>query len=109
LALRLTVFVAADAFWHHRPLYREVVHRARQAKLAGATVMHGFEGFGASGVVHTTRLLSMSDHLPFVIVIVDFEQRIRDFLPQLEEILKEGTIVIDEVEMIRHVSGARRA
>ncbi|HEX3780296.1 MAG TPA: DUF190 domain-containing protein [Pseudonocardiaceae bacterium] len=109
VALRVTVFVDGDIMWHHKPLYREIVHRAWKAKMAGATVMNGFEGFGAGGIVHTTRLLSMSENLPYIVVIVDFEPRIREFLPQIEELLEEGTIVIDEVEMIRYVSKAHIA
>nr|WP_084011434.1 DUF190 domain-containing protein [Pseudofrankia sp. DC12] len=64
-ALRLTVFVGESDQesdqWHHRSLASEIVRRARAAGLAGATVFRGVEGFGASSVVHTTRLLSLSE------------------------------------------------
>jgi PII-like signaling protein len=102
-ALRLTIFVDADDTWHHRPLYHEIVHRAHQAGLAGATVLRGVEGFGAGSLIHTTRILSLADDLPAVIVIVDAEPRIREFLPQVEELIDEGMIILDEVEVIRYV------
>ena len=101
-ALRLTIFVGEDDQWHHRPLYHEIVHRAHQAGLAGASVLRGVEGFGASSRIHTTRLLSLSEDLPIAIVIVDQEDRIRAFLPQLDELVTEGLVIIDPVEVVRY-------
>ncbi|MEU6117820.1 DUF190 domain-containing protein [Streptomyces sp. NPDC047117] len=99
-ALRLTVFVGESHTWHHRPLYSEVVHRAHRAGLAGASVFRGIEGFGASSVIHTSRLLSLSEDLPVAVVIVDAEERIRAFLPELEELMTEGLAVVDPCEIV---------
>lgn len=104
---RLTIFVDVDDIWHHKPLYHEIVHRAHRAGLAGATVLQGIEGFGAASAIHTSRILSLADDLPAVIVIVDEERKIRDFLPQLDELVTEGLVVIDEVEVIRYVDERR--
>ncbi|MFF5204738.1 DUF190 domain-containing protein [Streptosporangium sp. NPDC000396] len=101
-ATRLTIIVDDTDTWHHRPMYTEIVHRAHAAGLSGASVFHGIEGFGGAQIVHTTRLLSMADDLPVAIVIVDAEQRIRDFLPCLEELSIEGLVVLDEVEVVRY-------
>jgi len=98
-ALRLTVIVGEDEQWHHRPLYSEVVHRAHAAGLAGATVLRGIEGFAGSRMIHTTRLLSMSEDLPVTILIVDDEDRIRAFLPQLD-IVAHGLVMLDQVEVV---------
>jgi len=102
-ALRLTVFVDEDDQWHHRPVYTEIVHRAHAAGLAGASVFRGIEGFGASSEVHTSRLLSLSANLPVAVVVVDDEDRVRDFLPQLDELVIEGLVTLDEVEVIHYV------
>jgi PII-like signaling protein len=102
-ALRLTIFVGEDDIWHHKPLYHEIVHRAHAAGLAGASVLRGIEGYGASSRVHTTRLLSLSQDLPIAIVIVDRDDRIRGFLPQLDELVTEGLVMVDPVEVIRYV------
>ncbi|WP_128429789.1 DUF190 domain-containing protein [Streptomyces cyaneus] len=99
-ALRLTVFVGEHDTWHHRPLYSEIVHRAHAAGLAGASVFRGVEGFGASSVIHTSRLLSLSEDLPVAIVIVDSGERVRAFLPQLDELVTEGLVTLDECEVI---------
>lgn len=102
-ATRLTIFVKQDDQWHHRPVYTEIVHRAHRAGLAGASVFRGVEGYGQSQHIHTSRILSLSEDLPCSIVIVDTEDKIRDFLPQLDEILTEGLVMVDTVEVLRYV------
>ncbi|MFF3638180.1 DUF190 domain-containing protein [Streptomyces sp. NPDC002250] len=102
-ALRLTVYIGEDDTWHHKPLYSEIVHRAHAAGLAGASVFRGVEGFGASSRIHTSRLLSLSEDLPVAIVVVDAEQRIRAFLPQLDELVGEGLVTLEDCEVIRYV------
>ncbi|MFC9280545.1 DUF190 domain-containing protein [Streptomyces collinus] len=102
-ALRLTVHIGEDDTWHHKPLYSEIVHRAHAAGLAGASVFRGIEGFGASSRIHTSRLLSLSEDLPVAIVVVDTEERVRAFLPQLDELVTEGLVTLDACEVIRYV------
>jgi PII-like signaling protein len=102
-AKRLTVYIGESDQYHHRPLYAEIVHQARAAGLAGASVLRGIEGFGASQHVHTSRLLSLSEDLPIVIVMVDDSERIERFVPQLDELITEGLVVIDDVEVVRYV------
>ncbi|SDN52177.1 hypothetical protein SAMN04487981_105322 [Streptomyces sp. cf386] len=102
-ALRVTVYVGESDTWQHRPLYSEIVHRAHAAGLAGASVFRGIEGFGASSVIHTSRLLSLSEDLPVAIVIVDAEERVRAFLPQLDALVGEGLVTLDDCEVIRYV------
>ncbi|MBD0709815.1 MULTISPECIES: DUF190 domain-containing protein [unclassified Streptomyces] len=101
-ALRLTVLVGENDTCHHRPLATEIVHRAHAAGLAGASVFRGVEGFGASSRIHTTRLLSLSEDLPVAIVIVDTEERIRAFLPVLDELVTEGLVLLDACEVVRY-------
>ncbi|WP_225833511.1 DUF190 domain-containing protein [Streptomyces sp. NK08204] len=105
-ALRLTVYIGEDDTWHHKPLYSEIVHRAHAAGLAGASVFRGVEGFGASSRIHTSRLLSLSEDLPVAVVVVDTEERVRAFLPQLDELVGEGLVTLDECEVVRYAGRA---
>ncbi|MGF7234948.1 MAG: DUF190 domain-containing protein [Frankia sp.] len=105
---RVTIFVGESDVWAHRPLYSEIVHRAHKAGLAGATVLRGVEGYGASSIIHTQRMLSLSEDLPMVIVIVDTDARVRAFLPELDELVGEGIVILDEVEVIRYVGRPAR-
>jgi PII-like signaling protein len=101
-ARRLTIFIGEADRWHHHSLSTEIVHRARAAGLAGASVFRGIEGFGASSHIHTTRLLSLSEDLPIAVVIVDDADRIATFLPQLDELVNEGLVILDDVEVVRY-------
>ncbi|MFD0022915.1 DUF190 domain-containing protein [Streptomyces sp. NPDC058382] len=100
-ALRLTVLVGESDVWHHRPVYTEIVHRAHEAGLAGASVFRGIEGFGASSMIHTQRLLSLSEDLPVAVVIVDTEEKVRAFLPLIAEPAGDSPIVLDACEIVR--------
>lgn len=101
-ALRLTVLLGESDRWHHKPVYTEIVHRARRAGLAGASVFHGIEGFGASSLIHTSRLLSLSEDLPVAVIVVDTEERVRAFLPELDGLVEKGMVVLDACEVVRH-------
>jgi uncharacterized protein len=107
-ALRLSIFIAEGDLWHHKPLYVEIVHRAHQAGLAGASVLRGVEGYGATSQIHTAHLFRLSDHLPMLILIVDEEDKLRSFLPQLDGLDISGVVAIDEVEMLRYVEPERQ-
>lgn len=104
LATRLTILVEESQQWHHRPLYTEIVHRAHDAGLAGASVFLGIEGFGRHQLIHTARILSLTGDLPCLIVIVDTEEKVRAFLPELDELVTEGLVTIEPVEVIKYAS-----
>lgn len=100
-ALRMTVYISETDQFRHRPLYTEIVHRAHAAGLAGACVIRGCEGFGASSRIHTSRLLSLSEDLPALVIVIDKPGRIREFLPQVQEMVTKGLITLDEVQVVR--------
>lgn len=106
---RLSIFIGETDQYHHTPLYHEIVARAKEAGLAGASVFRGIEGFGATSRIHTTRILSLSEDLPLVVIIVDTAEKIEAFLPRLDELIAEGLVIIDDVEVIKYVGRAPAA
>lgn len=107
-ARRLTIFIGESDHYHHHSLAAEVVDRARQAGLAGCSVFRGTAGFGATGHVHSARLLSLSEDLPVAIVIIDSTERIDAFVPQLDELISGGLVTVEDVEVIRYVGDAEK-
>jgi uncharacterized protein len=101
-AARLTIHLSGAAMWHRRPAYVEIVHRARRAGLAGASVLHAVEGFGSHLEIrheHASQL-SQHSHNPTVVIIVEDERRLRDFLVSLADILGvNGVAIIDAVRV----------
>ncbi len=100
---RLTIFIGESDHFGHTPLATEIVQRAHAAGLAGVSVFRGVEGYGASNHIHTTRILSLSDDLPIAVIIVDSSAAIDAFLPTLDELITEGLVIVDDVEVVKYV------
>lgn len=98
----LRVFIGEADKWQGKPLYEAIVSLARQQGLAGATVLKGCMGFGAKSHMHTAKILRLSEDLPIVIEIVDSEPKIMAFLPHLDEMVKEGLITLEKVNVIMY-------
>ena len=103
----LRIFIGEDDKVGHKPLYEVLVERARSRGMAGATVLRGFLGFGATSRIHTSKVLRLSEDLPVVVEIVDTEERIESFLPELDEMITEGLVTIEKVRIFvyRHNYG----
>jgi len=103
--LLVRIYLGESDHWHGKPLYQAIVERMRERGLAGATVLRGIEGFGAKQHMHTTRILSLSEDLPVLIEAVDAEDKIRAILPELDEMLGDGLITLEKVEVITYRAG----
>ena len=101
-ATLLRIFIGESDRWHHKPLFEAIVLRAREMHLAGATVLRGPMGFGASSRLHTTKILRLSEDLPLVIEIVDSEDKINEFLPLLDGIMSSGLITLEKVQVLQY-------
>jgi PII-like signaling protein len=99
-ALLLRIFIGEKDEYQGEPLFRVIVLRARERHLAGATVFRGPMGFGRSSHLHTSGILRLSFDLPIVIEIVDTEDKIQNFLGELEDILGPGLVTIERVQTI---------
>ncbi len=101
----LRIFIGDSDKRHGRPLAEIIVESARAAGLAGATVLHGHIGFGAHSRIHTSKILRLSEDLPVVIEIVDRPDRIAAFLPQLDQLIGEGLVTLEDVEVMTYRAG----
>src|ERR1700683_4006436 len=101
-AILLRIFIGEDDRHGHQPLYEAIVMKARELHLAGATVLRGPMGFGHSSRLHTTKILRLSEDLPFVIEIVDSEEKINQFLPVLDEMMGSGLVTIEKVRVLQY-------
>ncbi|MBX7256546.1 MAG: DUF190 domain-containing protein [Candidatus Hydrogenedentes bacterium] len=99
----LRIFIGESDRWQHRPLYEAIVLKARELHLAGATVLRGPMGFGATSRLHTTKVLRLSEDLPIIIEIVDSKERINQFLPCIEEMVKEGLVTLEDIKVIKYL------
>ncbi len=96
----LRVFLGESDIWHGRPLYEAIVLKARELHLAGATVLRGVMGYGASSRVHTAKVLRLSEDLPIVVELVDAREKLELLLPFLDEAVRDGMVTMERAEVI---------
>lgn len=101
------IFVGETDLLHHIPVYEKIVQEARKHNLAGATVFKGVMGFGGTSIIHTAKILRLSEDMPMVIEIVDEEEKIEKFLTVVHDIFEEancgGLITMEKAEIIKYV------
>jgi hypothetical protein len=100
----LRIFLGEDDKFEHLPLYEAIVLKARELHLAGTTVIRGPMGFGHSSLIHTTKILRLSEDLPLVIEIVDSQDKINTFLPALNRMMPAGMVTLEKVKVLRYGS-----
>jgi PII-like signaling protein len=105
----LRIFVGESDRAGAQPLYIAIVELARREGLSGATVFKGIEGFGGHSVVHAARVFELSMDLPVLIEIVDTAERIAAFIPLLDDLINDGLITLENVEVIRYKGGSPKA
>lgn len=108
-AMLLRIFLGEGDRDHGRALFEAIVLKAREAHLAGATVLRGPMGFGHSSRLHTAKILRLSEDLPIVIEIVDSEQRIAEFLPVLDRMMGSGLVTLEKVQVLVYGTGKAAA
>lgn len=101
----LRIFIGEADTYKGKALYEQIVLRARELNLAGATVLRGIMGFGAASRIHTAKLLRLSEDMPVVVEIIDTEDKIQALLPFLDETVREGLITLEKARIIKYRSG----
>jgi PII-like signaling protein len=106
----LRIFLGESDKVDGKPLYEVLVVNAKELGLAGATVLRGVEGFGAASRIHTAKILRLSEDLPIVVEIVDTEEKIKSFMPTVDDLFQRsgsgGMVTLERAEIIRYTHGA---
>jgi len=98
----LRIFIGESDRFGHQPLYEAIVLRAREAGLAGATVTRGVMGFGKHSILHTAKILRLSEDLPMVVEIADSLEHIEEFMPALSEMIGDGLVTLERIRVIHY-------
>jgi len=101
-AMLLRIFLGENDHWQGRPLYEALVLKAREMHLGGATVLRGPMGFGHSSRLHTAKILRLSEDLPFVVEIVDTEEKIKGFVEAIDTMMGSGLITLEKVQVLQY-------
>jgi len=104
----LRIFIGESDLWEKTPLYEAIVLAAREADLAGATVLRGLMGYGRHSRVHTAKILRLSQDLPIVIEIADRADKIEAFLPAVDRMVTEGLVTLEQVRVLKYRGGEDR-
>ncbi|HKJ30708.1 MAG TPA: DUF190 domain-containing protein [Balneolales bacterium] len=102
----LRIYIGESDHYEGKPLYEQIVLKAREMKLAGATVLKGIMGFGAHSHLHTTKILRLSEDMPIIIEIVDTEENLNKLLPYLDKTIQEGLVTLEKMNIVEYREGA---
>jgi len=106
-AVQIRIYLGETDRYDGRPLYEQIVLKARELHLAGATVLRGPLGYGRSSRLHTAKILRLSEDLPLVIEIVDSEEKIEGFLRELDGMMGSGLVIMERVRVIHYGENSR--
>ena len=100
--LLLRIFVGESDLFEGKSLYEQIVLKARELNLAGATVLRGIMGFGAASRIHSAKFLRLSEDMPVVIEIADTEENINKLLPFLDQTVKGGLVTLEKIKVVQY-------
>ena len=98
----LRIFIGESDALKGKPLYEQIVLKARELNLAGATVIHGTMGFGAGSRIHAAKIVRLSEDLPIIVELVDTEEKLNSLIPYLDETVEEGLITMERVKVVKY-------
>ena len=98
----LRIFIGESDKWEGIPLYEAIILKARELNIAGATMLRGMMGYGATSRIHTAKILRLSEDLPVVVEIIDSAEKIATLLPFVDEMIEEGLVTLEDVRVIQY-------
>jgi hypothetical protein len=101
-AKMMRIFIGENDKWNGKPLYEGIVNGLRAHDIAGVTVYRGILGYGANRRIHKDATLSLSHDRPILLSIVDTEEKLRVFMPVLEDMVQQGLVVLSDVDVVKY-------
>ena len=101
-AKMMRILIGENDKWQDKPLYQALVHALRANDIAGVTVYRGLLGYGANRRIHKDSTLSLSHDAPILLTVVDSEEKLRAIVPVLDQMVKQGLVVLSDVDVIRY-------
>lgn len=96
----LRIFITESDRWRDKPLYLAILELCRRKGIGGATVLRGVAGYGLHKVVHTDKILRLSGNLPLVVEVISSEEKVREIIPSVNEMIEEGLITLEDIEIV---------
>jgi PII-like signaling protein len=104
-AKMMRILIGEHDRWNDKPLYQALVEALRANDVAGVTVYRGILGYGANRRIHKDSALNLSHDAPVMLTVIDAEEKLRKFFPILDQMVKQGLVVLSEVDVIKYSSG----
>jgi PII-like signaling protein len=101
-AKMMRIFIGENDKWNGKPLHEAIVSGLRAHDIAGVTVYRGILGYGANRRIHKDAALSLSHDRPILLSIIDAEEKLRAFMPILEQMVQQGLVVLSDVDVIKY-------
>ena len=101
-AKMMRILIGEEDRWHDKPLYQALVEALRANDIAGVTVYRGILGYGANRRIHKGSTLKLSHDAPILLTVVDTEPKLRAFFPVLDQMVKQGLVVLSDVDVIKY-------
>lgn len=105
----LRVFIGESDKHDGKLLYEQIVAKARELNIAGATVLRGIMGYGAHSRLHTAKLLRLAEDLPVVVEVVDTDEKLAPLMEFLDQAVSEGMVTVEKVQVVTYRSGKSQA
>ena len=108
-AKMMRIYIGENDKWNGKPLYEEIVRGLRAHDIAGVTVYRGILGYGANRRIHKDAALKLSHDRPILLSVVDAQEKLRAFMPMLDQMVQQGLVVLSDVDVVKYTHDYKQA
>jgi PII-like signaling protein len=108
-AKMMRIYIGENDKWNGKPLYEAIINGLRSNDIAGVTVYRGILGYGANRRIHKDAALSLSHDRPILLSVVDTEDKLKAFMPVLDQMVQQGVVVLSDVDIIKYAHNYEKA